>query len=218
MSMRNKIRRWMYKRGWTTGERTGGLLHRLHDLTARRWRYYDWGHPLMILIGRYDSGDWGMPRVRDLWFRKDTDGTLVKTRDYTQVRESNDGEWQIFDGQDDGHTIIIGHWPHPDSNGQIYRTGLNGRDEIRLFARWLIWDGWVKAEWFGIRRWLYIQALRNAVEPYIPFTCRVTPEKGAGGYTHWHCDLRPWHKGEHRYRNYTWAGPGYRVAYDPIEP
>lgn len=218
---RNRIRRWMYRHGWTTGRREGSVLHRLHDLVARTRPWYDWGHPLMVLVGRYDSGDWGPPRVRDLWFRKEYVGKHQRfetTRDSAVVRERNDGEWRIFDGQDDGHTIEIGFWPHPDSpNGQIHRTGLDGRGEIQLFARWLIWDGWIKAEWFGLRRWLYYRGLHNAVEPYVPFTCRVVPERGSGGYTHWHCDLRPRHKGDHRYRNYTWPGPGTRVQYAPQE-
>lgn len=221
--MRNKIRRWMYRQGWTNGRREGSVLHRLHDLTARRWTWYDWGHPLMILVGRYSTGTWDTPHVRDMWFRKEyvVGGRqrIETTRDYTVVRARNDGEWRIFDGQDDGHTIVIGYWPHPDSpNGQIYRTGLDGRAEIRLFVRWLLWDGWVKAEWCGLRRWLYFRGLHNAVEPYIPFTCRVVPDGTSGGYRHWHCDLRPRHKGDHRYRNYTWSGvAGDRVEYDPID-
>jgi hypothetical protein len=211
--MRQKIARWM--RDHDAG-REGTVLHRVHDLLAYRRPWYDWGHPLMILVGRYDAGTWGVPRVRDLWFRRERDGRLVATRDYTQVRGNNDGEWRIFDGRNDGHEIVIGYWPGPGVGGSISRSGIDGRDEIRLFTRWLIWDGWVKAEWFGLRRWLYYRGLHNAVEPYIPFTCRIAPPPGSGGYKHWHCRLRPRHAGDHRYVNYTWPRrPGERVKYDP---
>lgn len=219
--MRKQLRRWIYKQGWTNGRHEGGILHRLHDLVARRWTWYDWGHPLMTLTGRYDTGTWGVPRVRDMWFREEHEGRRrywVTTTNYADIRDRNDGEWRIFDSQNDGTEIIIGWWPHPDSDGRIRRDSLSNRREVRLFVRWLIWDGWIKAEWFGLRRWLYYRGLHNAVEPYIPFTCRVTPAPGSGGYSHWHCDLRPRHQGEHRYRNYTWSGVlGDRVEYAPTE-
>lgn len=37
-----------------------------------------------------------------------------------------------------------------------------------------------------------------------------------GGYAHWRCSLRRGHDLPHRFRNYTWAGPGASVEYDPV--
>lgn len=51
-----------------------------------------------------------------------------------------------------------------------------------------------------------------------PFACQALPDRRSGGYRHWHCQLRKWHRGDHRFRNYTWAGPGHRVVHAPKEP
>lgn len=210
----SKVARYIRKRGWTSREHEGGLLHRVHDLTVRRLRWWDWGHRVMILVGRYDTGTWGVPRVRDLWFRPEG-GKFVTTRDYARVRARNDGEWRIFDSQDDGHTIVIGYWPGPGSDGHIHRTGIDGRAERRLFLRWLLWDGLVKAEWFGLRRWLYFKALHAAIYAQAPFTCGAPVPHGGGGYGHWHCELRGRHDA-HRFRSYTWTDGG-RAEYSPLE-
>jgi hypothetical protein len=37
-----------------------------------------------------------------------------------------------------------------------------------------------------------------------------------GGYSHWRCGRERAHYGLHRFRNYTWAGQGSRVEYNPI--
>ena len=62
----------------------------------------------------------------------------------------------------------------------------------------------------------------------MPGTCQLTPPNGAGGYDHWHCDVRvpllailrgqrTQHGGEHRFRNYTWSGAlGDKVQYAPL--
>jgi hypothetical protein len=205
----------MHRRGWTRGQHEGGPLHRLHDVLQRRHPWYDWGHPLMILTGRYDSGSWDVPRVRDLWFRARPGGGFETARDYATVRASNTdaNPWRIFDSQDDGHTVEIGYWPTPSERGNIHRTGLDGRAEMRLFARWLIWDGWVRAEWFSLRRWLYFRALHRAVVHRIPFTCQAQPAHGRRDSSY--CELSRRHTGKHRVRNYTWRD-GELPTYDPI--
>lgn len=191
------------------------LVRRFKAIHTRSFRWYDWGRPVMILIGREDGGSFdGIPRPHDLWFRHEN-GRMVTTRDYTEVRARNDGEWRIFDSQNDGFEIVIGWWPGPDGNGRIQQSGLDGRAEQRLFLRWFVWDGWIKAEWFGLRRWLYYKALHAVVTDKVPFTCQQVPPPNSGGYSHWHCQLRRKHKGDHRYRNYTWSGS--KVEYAPVD-
>jgi hypothetical protein len=226
-TLRYRLAREMRVRKWHHTD--GGVRSRIVSVVGDRHPWWDWGHHVMALTGRYDAGNWSPPRVRDMWFRMDyeygdgrkakpTRSRIVTTNDYSEVRARNDGEWRIFDSQDDGHTIVIGYWPHPDDKGNIHRTGLDGRAEQRLFLRWMLWEGLVKAEWFGLRRWLYYRALHAAVERKIPFRCQVTPPPGSGGYRHWHCDRKKRHTGDHRFVNYTWAGGNAKVRFDPVIP
>jgi hypothetical protein len=183
---------------------TNKFLHRIVVIRSRHYPWWDWGHRVMILVGRDDGGSYDVPRPRDLWFRHDA-GKLITTTDYSVVRKNNDGEWRIFDSQNDGHEVVVGYWPHPNGDGRIQQSGLDGRAEQRLFLRWFVWDGWIKADWFGFRRWLYYKALSAAVQHKIPFTCQQVPPPSSGGYSHWHCELRRKHHGDHRFRNYTWG-------------
>ncbi len=206
---RNRLRRNLYKRGWTRGKNQGGIRHRIHDIVSNRHPWYDWGHPLMTLIGQYRHGSWDAPRVRDMWFYAATRNKFVTTRDSSEVRATPDLEWRIFDSQDDGHTVVIGWWPRPDDpTGNIHRDGLDSKPEQRLFLRWMLWDGWVKAEWFGIRPWIYYKALHRAVQIRKPFTCQRQPDPMKGGYSHWYCEEPKRHKGPHRIRNYSWDENG----------
>lgn len=188
------------------------LIRRINEIRRSRHPWYDWGHRVMILLGREDDGRFdNVPRVRDLWFRHEN-GRLVTTRDYAEVRARNDGEWKVFDSQNDGFEVVIGWWP--DEHGPITRTGLDGRDEQRLFLRWFVWEGWIKAEWCGLRRRLYYRALHAAVHQKIPFACQQVPAPDSGGYSHWHCELRRKHDGPHRYRGCTW-NDRERVQFTP---
>lgn len=200
----------------------------------------DWGHRLMALVGRDDTGSWGVPRVRDLYFREVHEkggrelgipgrSLTIVTRDgweaWQGVRRGEE-TWRAFDCQNDGHTIRVGYL---GSDGRLHDSGIDGRRELAMFRRWLLWDGWVKAEWFGLRRWLYFKGLHAAVNRKYPFTCQVTPPHGSGGYDHWYCTVdvgvlgtvRRWlgkpvdHPMPHRYMNYRWDGEGKRVAFDP---
>lgn len=207
---RNKLRRALYKRGWTRGPLTGSMRHRLHDIVGNRHPWYDWGHLLMTLIGQYRSGSWDAPRVRDMWFRQGpTRGSFITTRSYEDVRNTPNNEWRIFDSQDDGHTILIGWYPRPDDpRGNIHLSGLDGKPEQRLFLRWFLWDGLIKAEWFGLRTWIYYKALHRAVQIRRPFTCQQQPSRNSGGYDHWYCELPKRHKGPHQVRMYAWDESG----------
>lgn len=220
----------------------------LRDIVGPRTPWWDWGHSLMALTGRDDYGSWGPPRVRDLYYRqvweypadgdhltKPTGRRLETTRhamtawDGVMGRDGRSREdWKVFDSQDDGHTIRIGYL---GDDGRLHDAGIEGHEVQALFRRWLLWDGWVRAEWFGLRRWLYYKGLRAAIEQRVPFTCQRVPDAGSGGYSHWHCDVAiglvgalrrlcgnpARHTGPHRFGNYSWddSTPGARVQYDP---
>lgn len=192
----------------------------------------DWPHRLMALVGRDDQGSWSPPRVRDLYLRHNRDGSTTTTRDavaaWDGTRKRGE-EWRTFDSQDDGFTARVGYL---GDDGRLHDTGLQGRRELALFRRWLLWDGWVKAEWFGLRRWLYYQGLHRAVERRVRWTCQAVPPRDSGGYQHWHCQVRvgAWgtlrrrlgqpfrHPEPHRFNNYTWTDGAARVRYVTDDP
>lgn len=184
----------------------GGLIHRLATVATVRRPWYDWGHRIMPLVGVWRHGDYGTPRGRDLWYRQISRNTFETTYDYKDVLALPNGEWKIFDIQNDGHELVLGWW-----GSRISPSSLE-RPELRLFRRWDFWECRVRGEWFGLRRWVYHRALHAAVHLKKPFACNLTPPSGSGGYDHWHCEVRGRHD-MHRFRNYTWAAD--RVAYDP---
>lgn len=223
--------RLMYDRGWNQFAMDDTLRSRLVHAVGDWKKWYDWGHPVMWLTGRNDSGSAGVPRGRDLWWIptqyvegiatslvadfEQRHGCYVTTR-YEDVRATgSDIDWRIYDLQDDGRTVKVGLWPNaPEHGGHIQPLPWNEL-KVDLFLWWYVWQHKGKAQWFGLRRWAYYKALHWAVNAHSPFACGVVPDKGAGGYSHWHCGLRKMHRGAHRYVNYTWAGPGARVEYEP---
>jgi len=232
-NLRTRIYRAMYKAGWTTSEYDDTLRSRIAHALYDWKHWYDWGHPVMWLVGRYDSGNAGAPRGRDLWWipvdhvegayapllaeLEQRHGCYVTT-DYRVVRECPIG-WRIFDLQDDGMTVVIGRWPtEPEDGGHIQKIigGMNRR-QMRLLLRWYLWDHKAKAQWFGLRRWVYYKALHAAVAQRKPFSCAAVPARGSGGYSHWSCHLRKRHSGPHRFNNYTWSRSGERVQHDPVD-
>lgn len=240
---RTRAERWLRERDRLAGkyDRT----RRLRDLLdAHGGR--DWGHRLMTLVGRNDCGNWGPPRGRDLYIHDewiyppiDPDEPLDRAkhagrRERTVTRDAmtawdgvRRGEtWRTFDWQDDGMTLRVGYL---GDDGRLHDSGIEGRAELRLFRRWLLWDSWIKAEWLGLRRWLYYRGLHHAVDHRERLSCGLTPPQGSGGYSHWHCTLRRplWailtgrrtrHPGPHRFLNYTWTEGEERVEYAPVEP
>lgn len=73
----------------------------------------------------------------------------------------------------------------------------------------------MKSPRFGLRRWVYYKALHAAVDRKIPFTCQQVPPPNSGGYSHWHCELKRKHTGDHRRGAYTWSTG--RVQHSPID-
>ena len=83
-------------------------------------------------------------------------------------------------------------------------------------------EDWTRRRWI---RWRYLwpmptrSELRSAawqLREMISGRCGRIPIQGSGGYAHWRCGLRRWHALPHRYRNYSWFGPGTQVEYDPL--
>lgn len=228
----HKLARIMRKRGWTRIELDDTFRSRIAHAVGDWRRWYDWGHPVMWLVGRHDCGSAGCPRGRDLWWiptqyvEEGVAASLLAgfeqrhgcyiTTNYTDVRAtSGDVDWRIYDLQDDGRTTKVGLWPNaPEHKGRLQPLPWEELN-VRLFLWWYLWEHKAKAQWFGLRRWVYYKALHWAVHAHSPFACNVVPDRGSGGYSHWHCGLRPRHRGAHRYHNYTWAGPGESVEYEP---
>lgn len=227
-SLRHRAWRLMYDRGWTTSKMDDTLRSRIAHAVQEWRKWYDWGHPVMWLVGRYDGGNSGPPRGRDLWWipteyvEDRLAGSLVAdceqrygcyiTTEYTVVRSSAaEIDWRIYDLQDEGHTVKVGLWPNrPEHDGRIQPLPWQEL-KVDLFLWWYVWRHLGGAQWFGLRRWAYYKALHAAVADRKPFSCQQTPP--TGGYSHWHCQLKRKHSGEHRFRNYTWTSG--RVQHSP---
>lgn len=224
--------RVMYDQGWTKSGMDDNLRSRVAH-AVRDWKeWYDWGHPVMWLVGRHDSGSAGVPRGRDMWWIpteyvegisaslvadfEQRHGCYITTR-YADVRATSDIDWRIYDHQDDGRTTKVGLWPNAPEHGGRMQPLPWQEMNAGLFLWWYVWQHKGKAQWFGLRRWAYYKALHWAVNAHSPFACGVVPDKGSGGYSHWHCGLSKRHHGPHRYNNMTWAGPGSRVEHSPRE-
>ena len=217
------------------------LVRRLRELDRRAGKYdrtlrirdllddhgrNDWGHRLMTLVGRQDTGSWGVPRPRDVYWQsagvalgRRVQVTRHAMTGWDGVRQ-HDEDWKTIDSQDDGSTLRIGRLGH---DGRIHDGPLESREEIALLRRWLMWDAWVKAEWFGLRPWLYYKGLHAAVHRRRAFTCQEVPGPRSDGYDHWHCEVpigvagaltrrltgrAPQHKGRHRFAAVTWKTGG----------
>jgi len=211
---------------------------RLIDVIGEHRPWWDWGHRLMALSGTYRGGSSEPPRARDLymrvgWARREDNHHAIEGSENERVETTHamtawEGvkrgeEWRTFDWQDDGHTLRVG-WLNDE--GRITDSAIGAsQGEMARFRRWFIWESWVKASWCGLRPWLYYRGLHAAVEERRPLTCQLTPPRGSGGYSHWHCGIRrpllaillgrrQQHPGPHRFKNYTWTEGEERVAYE----
>jgi hypothetical protein len=228
------LRRWMNERGWTHSHMDDTVRSRIARAIGDWRNWWDWGHPVMWLVGRYDTGSAGVPRGRDLWWipteyvEDRLAGSLVAdceqrygcytTTEYEVVRSSAaDVDWRIYDLQDEGRTVKVGLWPNqPEHDGRLQPLPWQEL-KVDLFLWWYLWQHKGKAQWFGLRRWVYYKALHAAVNRKVPFTCQQVPPPNSGGYSHWHCELRRKHGEEHRFRNYTWRNDT-NVRHVPVGP
>lgn len=224
---RRSVAKALYRAGWAKSDLDDTMRSRIYHVISDMKHWSDWGHAAMWLVGRNDSGSAGAPRGRDLyyahidwmelpdrsWFAGQTDRHgFVTTTDHDTIRKHRSVPWKIFDLQDDGRTLVLGWWPEPGSDGRIRPDSIEG-NEIGLFWRWYWIDHLLKAQWLGLRQWVYYRALTAAVHQRRPFACNVTPDPGSGGYSHWHCQGKKRHRGAHTYHAYRWDGPGSSVRY-----
>jgi hypothetical protein len=228
----HRVWRVMYDRGWTKTDMDDTLRSRIVHAVGEWRQWHEWGGPVMWLVGRYDTGSAGVPRGRDLWWipteyvegienslvadLEQRFGCYVTTR-YADVLATTIGiDWRIYDLQDEGRTVKVALYPNrPEHDGRL--QPLPWQDmKVDLFLWWYVWQHKGKAQWFGLRRWVYYKALHASVNRKIPFTCQQVPPPNLGGYSHWHCELKRKHAGDHRFRAYTWGAD--RVQHSPASP
>lgn len=224
--VRDRLVTVMRRRGWNYRTPDDGIRHRVWALTSERRPWWDWGHRLMVLVGSNDCGNWGEPGPKTWWYRLGPPKRMARTKyprhplstfevvtDYDEFQARTKGlnedqmyEWKAICRNQDGD-LKLGHsyW-----GKEFY--GLP-ECEVALLRRYL--RRWHRLNWFGLRSWLYHQALHAAVHQKVPRTCQVTPPPGSGGYSHWYCDQKRKHDGPHKYRNYQWDPEKDRVEHTP---
>lgn len=210
---------FLRRRGWYYDTPRNGLRTRIVALLDCRDPWWDWGHRLMVVVGRDFGGNWSEPVPPTWWYRQGPAKHQVRTgfpthppstyeviTTYDEYRASVDGlnedqrsEWQAIGTNQDGDL----HLGHQFWGGQFY--GLCKADTF-LLRRYL--RAWHRLDWWGLRTWLWQQGLHAAVHRKRPGACNQAPPRGQGGYDHWHCTLRRGHDGMHRFNAYVWGEIG----------
>jgi hypothetical protein len=216
VSTRQRIASILRERGWAYDVPRNGVRRRVYCLAMERFPWWDWGHHLMILVGRDEGGNWSEPRPGAWWYRHGDAKRMVRTgypihppstyeviTDYETLRTLTEGlnedemyPWRAIYVDTDG-ALQLGrnYW-----GGTFY--GLNKAD-LFLLRRYL--RAWRRLDWFGLRSWLFSQALHAAVHRKKPGACNQVPTPAHGGYSHWACQLKRGHDGMHRFNAYTWG-------------
>lgn len=226
MEIRYKLASHLRKRGWTYDTPTNSLRSRIvHILDTRPG--WDWGHMLMVAVGDDVCGNYSEPEPPTWFYRfgppkrmfftnypRHPLSTIEVITDYAEFNARTKGlnedqmyEWKAICASQDGE-LQLGHqyW-----GGRFF--GLN-KWETALLAKYLRRHR--IRTWFGLRPWLYTIGLHATVHRKRPFRCHITPPKGSGGYSHWHCEQPRRHQGPHRFGNYDWDGdPSSRVVFNP---
>lgn len=179
-----------------------------HTLRARLYRcfadargWWDWGAYLMSLTGTDFCGSYAPPSPRSIYYQYEN-GKLVWTKSYERPLnpEAND-YWHFIGVQDDGRVLRPGNIY--SDNRESINYGLDPRT-TRLLTRYILWDYWTKARWFGLRPWLYYKGLHRKVDMRIPFRCNERPRPNSGAYSHWACSLKRRHRGQHAIGAHRW--------------
>lgn len=216
---RRRLSRLTFKLGWHKAKHDNWITGRIHHLILRREHWYNWGHKVMTLVGTCVGGNYNSPEPKTWWYRLGPPRHMWRTKyprhplstyqvvtDYSEFCKLTEGlnedemyKWQAFCINQDGE-LILGHrfW-----GGNFY--GLTKADAA-LLRRYL--RMWHRLDWYGLRSWIYAQALHAAVHERKPFSCQAVPPRGSGGYDHWHCQMRRRHDGMHRFNNYVWGDVG----------
>lgn len=209
----------MRRFGWYKTEHDNRITGRLYHLVVGHRHWWDWGHAVMTLVGNCVGGNYDAPSPPTWWYRHGPPTRMWRTKyprhplstfqvvtDYAQFRKLTEGlnedqmyEWQaIYVDQDGELSLGRRYW-----GGKFY--GMPACD-VALLRRYL--RMWRRLDWFGLRSWIYSQALHAAVHQRKPFTCQEIPPRGSGGYDHWHCQQPRRHGGLHRFNSYEWGTIG----------
>lgn len=210
------IAKAMRKRGWSYKTPSNGLRRRIYSIVTNRQPWWDWGNRVIALTGTDFGGSWDSPQPPTWWYRQDSTKRMARTgypihppstyeviTDYDEFRKRTEGcnedamyEWQAICVDQDGQ-LQLGHryW------GKDF-YGLN-RWDVPILRRYLRMAH--RHDWYGLRSWLYSQALYAAVHKRKPGACQQVPPRGSGGYDHWHCTEPKGHVGLHRFGAMTWG-------------
>ena len=225
---RRRAERWMRRdMKWNMSKHQHTI--RGHILSAvSSWRpWWNWGSPVMALVGTSFGGSASEPKPPTWWYRKMSPrferfsgfprhplSTFEIVKDYDAFAERTRGlnedemyEWQAIGANQDGDL----HLGHRYWGGAFY--DLN-RWDVPLLRRYLF--RWRLTDWFGLRTWIYRQANHAAVYQRKPGSCAVGTPAHSGGYRHWRCEYPRRHEGEHRYGAYTWSESFPLVVHDEV--
>lgn len=211
---RRPAARLLRKLGWNRAH--GTVRRRVYDLAVCHYPWWDWGHRLVIVVGRDWGGSWDEPQPPTWWYRLGPPKPMAFTRwprhplstfeivtDYDEFRRRTEGlnedqmyEWKAIGANQDGDL----HLGHQYWGGSFYGVTRWERALLRRYLR-----RWNRSDWWGLRTWLWGQGLNASVHRRKPFACNEVPPKGAGGYNHWHCELKRRHDGMHRFGAYVWG-------------
>lgn len=190
---------------------------RIYHLLWMHHPWWDWGHRVMVLVGQDNGGNYDSPSPRTIWYREGKAVRMWRTKypthpprsyqivkSYTEFMALTKGIDKNSDAHYEWRAICAGQDGNLHLGRQYWGGDYYGLDhwEMELLRRWL--NRWRWRNWFGLRSWLYSQALEAAVAHRKPFSCQQTPPKGQG-YSHWHCQERKRHDGPHRFRNAEWG-------------
>ncbi len=206
----------MRRFGWNRSKHDARLTGRLYHLSTHRYRWYDWGHRVMAILGRANGGSYDNPSPPTWWYVEIAPKIMWRTRyprrryevvkSYDEMRRRTSGlnedemyRWRAVGADQDGDVVLGRRWWGDPFYGLDYA-------EVRIVHRWM--RRWRWKNWFGLRSWLYTQALHAAVNQRKPFSCGVNPPAGSGGYSHWRCQLKKRHDGLHRFNAYVWGDVG----------
>lgn len=230
-----KRRRWHLwrlttKLGWHMPKHDNWITGRIHHLLIRSAPWWDWGHRVMILTGTCVGGNYDSPRPGTWWYRLGPAKRMWRTK-YPRHPLSS---YQVVKSWEQFRDLTVGL--NEDQMYEWQAIGLSQDDELHLghqfwggtFYGLTAWDTallrrylrqWHRKNWWGLRSWLYSQALHAHVHRAKPFSCKAVPPRDSGGYSHWRCQLKRRHDGLHRVNSYVWGEVGgedlARVVYAP---
>jgi len=223
----NRLAKLLYRQGWNRRPNANGIRRRIFDLVNCRYPWWDWGHRVMIFTGSDFGGNWQEPTSETWWYRAGQPTRMWRTGYPRTTNVEIISDYRQF------MALTEGMVPDDDAHYEWRAIGFNQDDELHLgrqfwgmqFHGLSYWELPIVAKylrrhrrrtWFGVRPWLYSQALHSAVSTRKPFACNAVPPSGSGGYDHWHCGEKRRHLGPHRFGNSTWNDGG-KVGHSPQE-